>query len=153
MADKEVQRNLQNPSDPLTFTKSKLNESEKDRHVEHYSLYKDLISLRKKDDVFSGRSLITIDGAVLSPDAFLIRYFGNEYADRLLIVNFGLDLNFNPAPEPLIVAGEGLQWKVIWSSESFIYGGVGTPPINSPYWRIPGHSAIVLKAIALKEKR
>ncbi len=152
MANKEAHRNLQKPSDPLAFTRSKLDFSEKDKNVEHYAMYKDLINLRKTDDVFSAMDSILIDGAVLSADAFLIRYFGNEYNDRLLIVNFGSDLNFNPAPEPLIVAGEGLQWEIIWSSESFIYGGVGTPPINNPYWKIPGHSAIVLKAVQERNK-
>ncbi len=48
-----------------------------------------------------------IDGAVLSPDAFVIRYFGMDCDDRLLIVNFGRDLKLNPAPEPLLAPPEG----------------------------------------------
>jgi maltooligosyltrehalose trehalohydrolase len=145
LASKEAHKNLQKPFDPLTFTKCKLDFSEKEKNTEHYALYKDLIRLRKQDEVFKSMKSIQIDGAVLGTDAFLIRYFGGELGDRLLIVNFGPDLTYNPAPEPLIVAGEGLHWEIIWSSESVNYGGVGTPPINAPYWKIPGHSALVLK--------
>lgn len=145
LATKEAHKKLHKPFDPLTFTTCKLDHNEKEKNIEHYALYKDLIELRKTDDVFKSMKSIKIDGAVLGTDAFLIRYFGRDLGDRLIIVNFGPDLTYNPAPEPLIVAGENLQWEIIWSSESSIYGGLGTPPINNPYWKIPGHSAIVLK--------
>jgi maltooligosyltrehalose trehalohydrolase len=145
LATKEAHRNLKKPFDPLTFTRCKLDFTEKENNSEHFALYKDLIQLRKQDPVFKSMKKIRIDGAVLDTNAFLIRYFGEELGDRLLIINFGPNLTYNPAPEPLIVAGNGLQWEVIWSSESFEYGGEGMPPIFNPYIILPGHSAIVLK--------
>ena len=96
---------------------------------------------------------INIDGAVLGTDSFLIRYFGEEDGDRLIIINFGPDDYFNPAPEPLLVPGQDLDWEILWSSESLIYKGEGTPPINMPYWKILGHSAIVLKTRNSRKKK
>ncbi|MFA6916908.1 MAG: malto-oligosyltrehalose trehalohydrolase [Parachlamydiales bacterium] len=140
----EIRKVLPDPGNPLTFTKSKLNHNEKDNDPKILNLYKDLIQLRKKDPIFSIMQNLSIDGAVLGTDAFLIRYFGEEKGDRVLIINFGADLYLNPSPEPLLVPGLEQEFEVLWSSESLCYGGEGTPPINIPYWKILGHSAIVL---------
>ncbi len=145
LATEEIRRILPNPDDPLTFTKSKL--KIEDRNLQIYSLFEDLIKLRKQDCVFKKMQNLKIDGAVLGMDSFIIRYFGKEDGDRILLINFGPDYYFNPSPEPLLVAGLDLEFEVLWSSESSSYGGEGTPPINIPFWKILGHSAIVLKTI------
>lgn len=145
LATKEMRQILQKPFDPMTFTQCKLDFTERERNAECYAFFKDLIHLRREDPVFQAMLQVRVDGAVLGTDSFLLRYFGGELGDRLLIFNFGPDYYFNPAPEPLLVAGENKEWKVLWSSESWTYGGEGTPPINIPYWKILGHSAIVLK--------
>lgn len=146
LATRETQKALTIPSDPLTFTRCKLDRRQCDDHKQIYNLHRDLIQLRKHDHIFSQLQQLQFDGAVLSGDSFLIRYFGEEGDDRLIIVNFGADHYFNPAPEPLLVAGSEREWEIALSTESIIYGGEGTPPINVPYWKILGHSAIVLKA-------
>ena len=76
-------------------------------------------------------------------EAFLLRYFGENGDDRLLIVNFGRDLRLDPAPEPLLAPPEGTLWEICWSSEDPRYGGCGTPPLDTAdNWRIPGHAAV-----------
>ncbi|MGE5456802.1 MAG: malto-oligosyltrehalose trehalohydrolase, partial [Methanococcaceae archaeon] len=72
--------------------------------------------------------------------------------DRLLLVNFGIDLSLSPAPEPLLAPPEGMQWKLIFSTEDVRYGGCGTviPALNS-IWRLQGNAAIFLKADYHKE--
>lgn len=152
LATKETLKILSNPGDPKTFIDSKLKEKEKNEHTQIYTFYKDLIHLRKTDSVFKKIQNIKIDGAILGNDSFLIRYFGEKEGDRLIIVNFGSDFIFNPSPEPLLVPGIDLEFKVLFSTESQKYGGEGTPPINIPYWKILGHSAIVLKTIPTKKK-
>lgn len=152
LATKEIIAVLPKPSDPQTFIKCKLDFSERETHKAIYSLHKDLLFLRKTDPVFQKMQSLKIDGATLGSDSFLIRYFGKEKGDCLLIVNFGPDHHFNPAPEPLLVAGEELEWEILWSSASITYGGEGTPPINVPYWKILGHSAIVLKTVKKRRK-
>lgn len=153
LATPEIRKNLPNPSKRETFLKCKLNFKEREKNHKLYRFYKDLISLRRNDKVFKKANRIKIDGAVLGEDSFLIRYFGEKSGDRLIIINFGSDHSFNPEPEPLLVAGENLEWEILLSSESVIYGGFGTPPINVPHWKILGHSAIVLKTVKIKKKK
>ena len=87
-----------------------------------------------------------LDGAVLGPEAFVLRYFGGDGDDRLLLVNMGIDLCLNPAPEPLLAPPEGRRWVLLWSSEDPRYGGSGTyPPDTDENWRLPGHAAIVMR--------
>jgi maltooligosyltrehalose trehalohydrolase len=86
-----------------------------------------------------------VDGAVLGGEAFLLRYFGDNGNDRLLIVNLGRDLRLERAPEPLLAPSEGRPWQALWSSEHPKYGGAGTAAIETETgWRIPGHAAVVL---------
>ena len=97
------------------------------------------------------RSLRGLDGAVLSSQAFVLRFFGDHGDDRLLMVNLGLDLHLNPAPEPLLAPPAESEWTTLWSSENPKYGGIGMAPLDAPScnagenWRIPGHAAVVLK--------
>lgn len=151
LATSEVRKNLPDPENPLTFVQSKMNFKDLDQNEQIFSLFQDLIKLRKTDAVFAKMQNIKIDGAVLGSDSFLIRYFGEEDGDRLLLINFGPDHYFNPGPEPLLVPGLNRVFEVLWSSESKEYGGEGTPPINIPFWKILGHSTIVLKSV-LKEQ-
>jgi len=145
LATKEAEKLVPDPANPWTFTQCKLDFKEREKNVHIYKLHKDLIKLRKREPHFAHTQSLKIDGAVLGDDSFLIRYFGKENGDLMILINFGPDYDFNPAPEPLLVAGQGLDWEGIWSSESPEYGGEGTPPINDPFWKIPGHSALVLK--------
>jgi maltooligosyltrehalose trehalohydrolase len=75
----------------------------------------------------------------------MLRFFAEDGADRLLIINLGPDLHLDPAPEPLLAPVEGHGWNLGWSSESSRYGGAGTAPIYGiENWRLPGNAAIVL---------
>ena len=78
----------------------------------------------------------------------MLRFFGEEEDDRLLLVNFGRDLHYSPAPEPLLAPPAGRRWDVLWSSEDPKYGGQGTaPPAGEENWRLPGHAAIAMRAV------
>jgi maltooligosyltrehalose trehalohydrolase len=81
---------------------------------------------------------------VLAPQALVLRYFGGEDGDRLLVLNLGCDLDFTPAPEPLLAPPWGMIWTLRWSSEAVRYGGQGTPPVDpSGEWRLPGECALL----------
>jgi maltooligosyltrehalose trehalohydrolase len=83
---------------------------------------------------------------VLALEAFVIRYFGGDAGDRLLLVNLGRELSIDPAPEPLLAPSTAAGWTVQWSSENPRYGGFGTPPIETDDgWHLPGESAIVMQ--------
>jgi maltooligosyltrehalose trehalohydrolase len=109
-------------------------------------MHRDLLRLRREDPVFSKPRAGLLDGAVLSPDAFVLRYFGEDGEHRLLLVNLGRDLHLHPAPEPLLAPLAGCGWELLWSSEDPRYGGAGTPlPETEENWRILGHAALVLR--------
>ena len=152
LATPEIQAELPDPADIATFEKSKLDLSDRERNAEAYALHQDLLKLRRDDPVFAAQRAGGLDGAVLALEAFVIRYFGGEHGDRLLLVNLARELSIDPAPEPLLAPPGGARWKMQWSSEDPRYGGLGTPPIESDAgWHLPGESAIVMRPISDSE--
>jgi len=152
LARPESRETLLDPGNPTTFQKCKLDFGERERHAGYYNLHKDLMRLRREDSVFRMQGQGGLDGAVLGPEAFVLRYFGENGDDRLLIVNLGIDLHLDPAPEPLLAPPEGRQWSLLWSSEDTRYGGSGIySPDSDENWRMPGHAAIVLQPSSSEE--
>ena len=146
LAQSEMQRRLPQASSQETFLRSRLDPAERERNPELTALHKDVIALRRGDPVLRSPKRRGVDGAVLSADAFVLRYFGGPDGDRLLLINMGIDLQLDPAPEPLLAPLQDRTWSVLWSSESPEYGGTGTyPPDTEDNWRLPGQSALVLR--------
>jgi maltooligosyltrehalose trehalohydrolase len=145
LAVPEIQRRIDHPADPKTFERSRLDFAERELHAPVYDMHRELLRLRREDPVFRAQRADRMHGAVLAPEAFLLRFFGNDGDDRLLIVNLGRDLRLSPAPEPLLAPPDDRRWTLLWSSEDPDYGGSGTPdPDTDEGWRIPGHAALVL---------
>ncbi|MDR3635322.1 MAG: malto-oligosyltrehalose trehalohydrolase [Isosphaeraceae bacterium] len=141
----QMQQRIPHPAAPETFRRSKLDPAERAAHGEATALHRDLLRLRRDDPVFRAQRLHGIDGAVLGPEAFVLRYLGAEEGDRLLVVNLGADLRLDPAAEPLLAPPYGQVWGLLWSSEDPAYGGTGTPPVDTDEgWRLPGHAAVAL---------
>jgi maltooligosyltrehalose trehalohydrolase len=141
----EMQARIPRPDDRMAFDLSKLNWDERELHAKAHSLHRDLLKMRREDPVFRSQRSGGLDGAVISPEAFILRFFGDAGDDRLMIVNLGRDLHFDPAPEPLLAAPERRLWQLLWSSESPAYGGSGTLPLETEdNWRIPGQTTVIL---------
>ena len=136
------------PDERSTFERSRLDHSERERNREIYALHRDLIRLRRSEEAFLRQKSGAVDGAVLSADAFVLRFFTESGDDRLLIVNFGIDLHLDPAPEPLLAPSEDKEWGVSWSTDDPNYGGDGAPQLDTvENWRIPAQAATVLKPV------
>jgi maltooligosyltrehalose trehalohydrolase len=146
LAQANMRPHFADPIDPATFERCKLDFTERRKHAPIYRLHKDLLRLRREDGVFGARRA-RVEGAVLADEAFVLRFFGAQAGDdRLLLVNFGADLNLASAPEPLLAPPEGKLWELLWSSEDPLYGGGGTAPLDGPdNWRIPGHAAVAMR--------
>jgi maltooligosyltrehalose trehalohydrolase len=83
-------------------------------------------------------------GAIVAPGVFLLRYLGGDKGDRLIVTNLGRDRCLLPASEPLLAPPTDTHWDVLWSSESPVYGGAGTPPVATEgEWVMPGYATIV----------
>jgi maltooligosyltrehalose trehalohydrolase len=144
---REVAAGVAAPHDRATFERCKLDMSERQRHAPIYTLYRDLIALRKKDPTFSRPRPRGVDGAVLSMHAFAARFFGETpELDRLVLVNLGPDLRLTVVPEPLLAPPENGAWTELWASESACYGGTGCPPIerDDGVWHVPAEGTVVL---------
>ena len=138
---------LTEPASLETFAACKLNHSERKTHREIYEMHRDLLRLRREDPVFSQPRAGRVDGAILGPEAFVLRFFGDKGHDRLLLINLGLDLRLSPAPEPLLAPVEECEWQVKWSSEVPSYGGCGAPALETGNgnWIVLGQAALVLE--------
>jgi maltooligosyltrehalose trehalohydrolase len=156
LATSEMQAKLTDPGDIDTFRRSVLDLGERQRHASIYALHRDLLALRRTDPVL-GRRPCRIEGAALTDEAWMLRFFSERGADRLLIVNFGRDLLLGPTPEPLLAPIEGQAWRLLWSSEAPRYGGAGVPaPDAEGDLLIPGQSATVLtpgSSVAISEAK
>lgn len=153
VATPEMNGCLPDPGLRTTFERCKLNWAERDQHRAVHNLHRDLLHLRKEEPLLSAQRMGGMDGAVLSDRAFVLRFFAEDGQDRLLVVNLGMDLNLDPAPEPLLAPPEDKAWSVRWSSEDPQYGGCGTPPIETEQnWWIPGRAAVYLTPAPRTEK-
>lgn len=145
LADEEVQSVLPDPGDPANFVRCKLDQNERQTNEACVHLHRDLLHLRRDDATLRKGLAGSLDGAVIGPEALVLRYFGDEWDDRILLVNFGRDLHMECAPEPLLAPPDHRGWTLLWSSEHPRYGGGGTPNLEtSDNWRIPGAAAFLL---------
>jgi maltooligosyltrehalose trehalohydrolase len=130
-----------------TFEACRLDWSERARNAQALRFTQDILRLRRTDEVFAAQRLRDLDGAVIGPEAFVLRYFGAGGEDRLLIVNLGQDVAPGPLAEPLVAPPAGRAWTEIFCSEDPAYGGAGAPPLEPERgWRLPACCALALAA-------
>jgi maltooligosyltrehalose trehalohydrolase len=149
LAAPESQAALPDPSDRLTFERSKLDLTERERHGAAYALHVDLLRLRREDPVFRTRGRGGVDGAIVGPEALALRFLDPDPRadDRLLCLNLGRDLTLAPVAEPLLAPPAGARWSLLWSSEAVRYGGAGAAELDpAAGWFLPGHAAVVFEA-------
>ena len=149
----EAQEHVPHPNLASTFEASKVDLSERTTHAGIYRFHRDLLRIRREDSVIAAQSRERLEGATFSRDAFVLRFFGQDGDDRLLVVNLGADLDYDPAPEPLLAPPSGGRWQVLWSSDAPRYGGPGiVNPCREEGWKLPGESAVLLSATRTSEK-
>jgi maltooligosyltrehalose trehalohydrolase len=117
--------------------------SERDKHAAALRLHTELIALRKSDPVIGAP--VRVDGAVIGEHIIILRFFAEDGADRLLLVNFGPTLSAEVLAEPLLAPPAGGAWEIRWSSDDPAYGGEGILPLDPEgSWNIAGQAAVLL---------
>lgn len=135
------------PDDPATFAASKLDWTDFERNAPVVALHRDLLHLRRTERAIAKAARErTLDGSVLGPAAFLVRFFGDEGEDdRLLLVNFGPDFYVDSIADPLFAPPKELDWSLQWSSENPRYGGGGQRPVDfGGRWVLSADAALFL---------
>src|SRR5579884_3068940 len=90
IASRGENERIDEPSDPWTFVRCKLDWAERRRNTSTLELHRDLLRLRREDPVIRGAGKRgAIDGAVITERSFVLRYFSDTGDDRLLVVNLG----------------------------------------------------------------
>jgi len=141
-------KRLPAPDDPQTFSRCKLDFSEREKNRGLYDLHIDLLKLRRVDSRFRLQSSVGIDGAVLGPASFVLRYFSERNDDRLLLINLAERQVLHPASEPLLASPPGCRWETFWTSDSQRYGGAGkVATVTVEQWSLPAESAVALKSV------
>jgi maltooligosyltrehalose trehalohydrolase len=136
---------IPDPADPATFATCKLDWGERQTHAPLWALHRDLLRLRRDDPVFAAQRTDILHGAVLGPEAFVLRWLGPDADDRLLVVNLGRAVDLHPAPEPLLAPPRAGAWRTLWSTDALCYGGPGEQTLDTEdNWHLPGHAAYVL---------
>jgi maltooligosyltrehalose trehalohydrolase len=155
VAAPDVQARLPVPFHESTFTGCKLDWADRDRFPQLHALHRDLIRLRHDDPRFREAKAHGVDGAVLGRRSFVLRYFADQpNEERLLIVNFGSQHVFSPAPEPLLAPPDKHEWQTLWTSEAPQYGGTGMlPSATETGWTIFAEAAAALQAVPTNKPR
>jgi maltooligosyltrehalose trehalohydrolase len=145
----EAQDHVPDPAEDDAFQRSKLDPSERRRHHRDYQFHQDLLRIRREDAVIAAQRRDRLDGAVLSAEAVVVRFFGDGDGDRLLLLNWGQELPYSPAPEPLLAPVPGCEWRLLWSSDHPDYGGPGVVnPCTERGWHLPAANATLFSAAA-----
>lgn len=144
-ATEAAQQAIPDPALESTFAQCRFDWAECETHAPALRFHQDLIRLRRHDPVLSVQGSLRLEGAVLSERAFVLRWLGSPAGERLLVVNLGDELDFTPAPEPLLAPPHEGRWVLSWSSDDPAYGGPGTlHPGQDGRWTLPGESAVLL---------
>ncbi len=147
---------LPDPADRSTFNASKLNWEDLQTNSQDFLLHRDLLKLRRRDPIFARQNKQLLQGAVVGPECFLLRWHDDTQQepkhDRLLFVNLGRDYQWHPTSEPLIAPPRGTHWQLMFSSEDQIYGGSGTAMLTTKHWQLPGHAAILLAPVTSERR-
>jgi len=150
LKSEEMRAHVPDPAKRDTLDACRLDWNEWNENSHFVALHRDLLQLRHTDPAFRMQLYGKVDGAVIAPQGFVLRYFVEAGQDRLLVVNLGADLELRHAPEPLLAPPENKRWQVLWSSEEMKYGGSGSmKPDSDQGWRIQGQSATVLAPAAI----
>jgi maltooligosyltrehalose trehalohydrolase len=139
---------LPDPVAETTFLSCKLDSPAPAAPGSIRTMCQSLLRLRRSDPAFHDRERFTIEGSVLGPAAFVLRFADRRPASaaipghRLLIVNLGAELDLPVLSDPALSPYPARNWRTIWSSDQADAGRRW--PGGPPPWRIPAESASVL---------
>jgi maltooligosyltrehalose trehalohydrolase len=133
--DETLRDSIPDPQDRLTFERSKLRLHERELHGDMYSLYRDLIAMRKSEAELRGGDRSRSEAAALGAELLSVRRWSDDH-QLLLLANFG--------PETSTLLEDG--WTIELTTQDERYGGHGEPMMwASGTATIPARTALILR--------
>lgn len=141
---------IPHPCDASTFRRAHIGPGLRGKAILRF--HRRIIGLRKKDPVVARQSRDSLQGAVLGPSSFVIRYDGGAQGDRLLMVNYGgSGLRYVPLSEPLLAPGRRTVWRLVFSSDDRCFGGQGrVHPLGLKDVCVPAETAFFFRQVRQK---
>lgn len=145
LRDDEVFAAQPAPHEERAWRQCQLTQEHDDARAQEWrALHRDLIALRRERP--RRADTYHLDGSAPDATLLLLRYFGDDGHDWLVVLNTGPDRDIASLSEPLLAPPRHRGWATRWSSESPRYGGQGRMAWAPGRWPVPGHSLLVLDA-------
>ena len=155
LAGPEAQAALPDPGDRLTFERSKLDLTERERHGATYALHVDLLRLRRDDPIFrsaGGRRRGRRGPRAGGARAPILRRRSRPGGSAALPQPGARPRAARRRRSPCSRRPRRGGWTLLWSSEAVRYGGPGTPELDpDTRWLLPGHAALVFGGRAMTD--
>lgn len=144
LRDEEVYARHPQPHHEHGWRGCQLTHADDERACEWRRLHRDAIALRRERPRRHGH--YDLEGSAPDATLLLLRYFGDDDGDWLIVLNASHDREIAALSEPLLAPPRGRTWTMRWSSEHPQYGGQGRMQWTAGSWPVTGHSLLVLEA-------
>jgi maltooligosyltrehalose trehalohydrolase len=144
LADPAVQASLPDPADPETYRRSRLDNTERQRHGWAVRLHRDLLALRHDGAALDCGPQVA--ATTLSDHALALRVDRASGISTLMLVNLGTDLELAETGAGITAPPSDGGWSFRWSSDDIDYGGPGIPDAARRCSLLPGESALLFAA-------
>jgi maltooligosyltrehalose trehalohydrolase len=142
-ADPVLREGIPDPQAEETFVRSKLDLDERVSHAATYRLYRDLLALRRDDQVLADQNRATTRAVAIGAQVIAVHRWRAEQ-NRLLIANVGPSIGI-PAGQTRGLADLPLeQARLLLSTAARRYGGSGQPAtIRGGVVEMPARTAAI----------
>lgn len=149
-ADANQLREIPDPQAIETFQASKLNLNERHEGAgqQLWSLYRELLALRRSDGIISrgDRSRMT---AIAASDRLLLVHSWHGREQRLLALNPGVALDERPVQAGVPERLARMRWRCVVSTDERRFGGSGdVPRLDRGMLSLPAQSAVLFASSA-----
>ena len=144
-ADPILRESIPDPQSPESFFRSKLNLDERGVNAPILALYRELLSLRRRDPVLRVQSRDQLHADAIGAQIVTVHRW-HEGAHRLLVANFGPSVAIAPTDHPPFADLADRRWVVLLATSERRFGGTGSLCGETDRWterriEIPARSA------------
>lgn len=145
--DDFLRESIPDPQAEETFTGSKLRLEERERNAGIYALYRELLRMRREDEVLQHNDWQKTHAFALTAEMVAVqRWWGTK--QRLMLANFGPEVRLSVQDVEAFAPFASRPWKLLLSTTDEAYGGSGEVPdlagvLEERVVTVPARSALV----------